>query len=104
MLASCGQHTVVGLRDFAILTVLHRLGLRSGEVATLELADIDWHHGEIVVRGKGSRQERLPLPVDVGGVMVAYLRRRRMAGCRTLCLYVHAPIVRFTSDGVGEVG
>jgi site-specific recombinase XerD len=103
MLASCGQHTVVGLRDFAILTVLHRLGLRAGEVATIELADIDWHHGEIAVRGKGSRQERLPLPVDVGEATVAYLRHRPRVECRTLFLRVRAPILGLTSDGVGDV-
>jgi site-specific recombinase XerD len=103
MVASCGQHTVGGLRDLAILTLLHRLGLRSGEVATLELADIDWHRGEIAVRGKGSRQERLPLPVDVGEAMVAYLRHRPSVECRTLFLRVHAPIVGLTSEGVGSV-
>jgi site-specific recombinase XerD len=103
MLASCDQQKEVGLRDFAILTVLHRLGLRSGEVATLRLADIDWHHAEIVVRGKGSRQDRLPLPVDVGEAMVAYLHHRPSVGCRTLFLRVHAPIVGLTSDGVGDV-
>jgi site-specific recombinase XerD len=103
MVASCGQHTVGGLRDLAILTLLHRLGLRSGEVATLELADIDWHRGEIAVRGKGSRQERLPLPVDVGEAMVAYLRHRPSVECRTLFLRVRAPIVGLTSEGVGSV-
>ena len=103
MLASCDQHTEVGLRDFAILTVLHRLGLRAGEVATLGLADVDWRHSEIVVRGKGSRRERLPLPADVGEAMVAYLRQRRRTACRTLFLRVRAPIGGLTSDGVGDV-
>jgi integrase/recombinase XerD len=80
MRAGCDEHTVVGVRDLAILTVLHRLGLRAGEVAGLGLADVDWRHGEIVVRGKGNRQERLPLPADVGEAMVAYLRHRPRGG------------------------
>ena len=93
MRASCDEHTVVGARDFAILTVLHRLGLRAGEVAGLELADLDWRHGEFVVRGKANRQERLPLPADVGEAVVAYLRRPPRVACRALFLTVRAPIV-----------
>ncbi len=103
MLAGCDPVTVVGVRDVAILTVLHRLGLRAGEVAALELGDVDWHHGEIVVRGKGGRQERLPLPVDVGEALVAYLRRRPRSECRILFLKVRAPIAGLTPDGVEDV-
>ena len=66
LLASCDRDTANGRRDFAVLTTLARLGLRAGEVATLRLDDIDWRVGEIVVRGKGKRFERLPLPADVG--------------------------------------
>jgi integrase/recombinase XerD len=73
LLASCDQRSVAGRRDFAILTVLVRLGLRAGEVAALRLDDIDWRRGEITVRGKGNRCERLPLPADVGQAIVAYL-------------------------------
>ena len=62
-----------GAGDFAILTLLSRLGLRAGEVAAIELGDIDWRAGEIVVRGKGNRRDRLPLPNDVGEALVAYL-------------------------------
>jgi integrase len=77
LLASCDRRRAVGRRDFAILMLLARLGLRAGEVAALELGDIDWRAGELVVRGKGRRQERLPLPVDVGEAIVGYLRRGR---------------------------
>jgi integrase/recombinase XerD len=73
LLASCDRDSVVGRRDLAIVTVLVRLGLRAGEVATLGLGDIDWRLGEITVRGKGNRSERLPLPPDVGEVLVEYL-------------------------------
>jgi len=100
---SCDEHTVVGLRDLAILTLLHRLGLRAGEVAGLELADVDWHHGEIVVRGKGNRQERLPLPADVGEAVVAYLRHRPRVECRALFLKVRAPIGGVTREVVGKL-
>jgi site-specific recombinase XerC len=86
LLESCDRHTVVGTRDFAMLTLLARLGLRAGEVAALTLDDIDWHHGEMVVRGKGGRQEQLPLPVDVGEAIVAYLRHRPSFACRALFL------------------
>ena len=56
--------------------MLARLGLRAAEVAGLSLDDIDWRAGEVVVRGKGGRAERLPLPADVGEAIVAYLQRR----------------------------
>ena len=66
LLAACDRRTRIGRRDFAMLTLLVRLGLRAGEVRTLSLEDIDWRAGELVVRGKGNRIERLPLPSDVG--------------------------------------
>ena len=53
LLGSCDRATPVGIRDFAILTVLTRLGVRAGEVARLELRDVDWHAGEVLIRGKG---------------------------------------------------
>ncbi len=73
--ATCDRRTVVGCRDYAVLVLLGRLGLRAGEVAALQLDDMDWTAGEIVIRGKGRRLSRLPLPVDVGEAMVAYLHR-----------------------------
>ena len=103
LLKSCDRHTVVGMRDFAILTLLARLGLRAGEVAALTLEDIDWHHGEMVVRGKGGRQERLPLPADVGEAVVTYLRHRPGFACRALFLKVRAPVTGLSSDGVQDV-
>jgi len=73
LLGSCDASTVVGRRDFAVLTVLTRLGLRGGEVAALRLGDLDWHGGEVTVRGKGNRIERLPLLVAVGEALAAYV-------------------------------
>ena len=104
LLASCDSSTPAGRRDFAILTVLSRLGLRAGEVAGLELEDIDWHHGELAVRGKGARRDRLPLPVDVGEALVAYLAGGRpQVGCRAVFLRVHAPITSMTCSNVSEL-
>jgi site-specific recombinase XerD len=92
LLASCDPATAVGQRDTAILTVLSRLGLRVGEVAGLRLQDIDWRNGELVVTGKGSRSERLPLPSDVGEAIVVYLTRWRPAtGARQVFVCGYAP-------------
>jgi integrase/recombinase XerD len=103
LLASCDRHTLAGARDFAILTMLYRLGLRAGEVAALQLGSIDWRHGEIAVCGKGGSWERLPLPADVGEAVVGYLRRRPRVECRALFLRVCAPVAGLTSDGVQDV-
>lgn len=75
LLASCDRRRVVGCRDYAVLLLLVRLGLRSVEVAAMQLDDIDWRTGEILVRGKGGRRDRLPLPVDVGEALASYLQR-----------------------------
>jgi len=92
LLDSCDRSTDVGVRNFAMLTLVARLGLRSIEVARLELADVDWRAGEIVVRGKGRREDRLPLLTDVGDALVDHLRRRRAgAGCRNVFVTVKAP-------------
>mgnify|MGYP001202705333 CR=1 FL=1 len=104
LLASCDRSTAVGRRDFAVLTMLVRLGLRAGEIVALELGDIDWPGGEIIVRGKGDRRECLPLPVDVGRAVVAYLRHGRPVGkCPHLFLRVRAPRGALTSSGVTAI-
>jgi site-specific recombinase XerD len=93
LLASCDRRRLVGRRDYAILLLLSRLGLRAGEVAGMRLDDVDWRRGELLVRGKGNRQDVLPLPVDVGEAMVSYLRRRPCCEARALFLRVTAPRV-----------
>jgi len=86
------------------LVLLVRLGLRAGEVAALELDDIDWRRGELVVRGKGDRHERLPLPVDAGEALAGYLRRGRpRCEDRHLFLRVKAPATGLTGDGVTKI-
>lgn len=104
LFGSCDQRTATGRRDYAILVVLVRLGLRAGEAAALELDDIDWRRGELVVRGKGDRREQLPLPVDVGEALAAYLRRGRpRCQDRHLFLRVKAPTAGLKGDGVAKV-
>lgn len=79
LLASCDRQTQIGRRDYAIVLLLSRLGLRISEVAALRLEDLDWRAGEVAISGKGDRQERLPLPVDVGEAIVDWLRGGRPA-------------------------
>jgi site-specific recombinase XerD len=105
LLASCNRETAHGSRDFAILTLLSRLGLRAGEVAGLALEDIDWRAGEIVVRGKGRRSERLPLPADVGEAITAYLRDGRPTNAqgRSVFVLVVAPYRALSRTVVSHV-
>ena len=105
LLAACDRRTPTGLRDYAIMLLLARLGLRAGEVARLGLDDIDWRRGEIAVRGKGNRAERLPLPAEVGAAIAGYLRRGRpgTAQGRSVFIRVHAPHRALTTGGVTMV-
>lgn len=104
LLASCDQETVAGLRDFAVLTLLSRLGLRACEVAALELGDIGWRAGELLIRGKGRREERLPLPADAGQALAAYLRdaRPRDTGIRAVFLSARAPLRAMSCSAVKQ--
>ena len=105
LLSSCDRSTGVGRRDFAILTLLGRLGLRAGEIAAIELGDIDWRAAELTVRGKGGRRDQLPLPHDVGQAVVDYLQHGRPAGCATASLFVRdrAPRQAIAACGVRAV-
>jgi integrase/recombinase XerD len=105
MLASCDRRTAVGCRDFAMLTLMARLGLRAGEVAGLLLEGIGWRAGEMVVRGKGRRAERLPLPAYAGEAIAAYLQDSRpepFEADRRVFLRVRAPHRGLTSGGVSQ--
>ena len=103
LLASCDRRRTVGRRDYAILLLLVRLGLRAGEVAAIELEDVDWRRGELLVRGKRGRRDRLPLPVDVGEALVSYLRRRGRLEFPALFVKVNAPAGRLDGDAVRGV-
>ena len=93
VLTHINRNTGVGRRDYAILLLLARLGLRASEIVLLELQDIDWKSGCLSVHGKGGRQTQLPLPKDVGDAIVAYLRHGRpRTSSRRVFLCAHAPI------------
>src|SRR6516162_6704238 len=93
VLQACNRGTAVGRRDYAILLLLARLGLRAGEVVALQLEDINWRAGEILIRGKGLLHDRMPLPTDVGEALASYLRRDRPP-CQTRRVFVCAKAPR----------
>lgn len=103
LLAGCERSRLDGVRDFAILILLARLGLRAIEVARLELDDLDWRSGEILVRGKARRQDRLPMSGDVGEALTAYLSVRGQHEERRVFLTLHAPTRPIRADLVGDV-
>lgn len=103
LLAACDRGSAVGCRDYALIVLLLRLGLRRGEVAALRLDDIDWRAGELTVRGKGSRVDRLPLPADVGEAIAAYLRQTRPVTARREVFFrVRAPFGPIDPGTVGS--
>jgi integrase/recombinase XerD len=87
----------VGRRNYAMLMVMARLGLRGPEAITIELADIDWRAGTILIRGKGKRHDRMPLPEDVGQAIVDYVRNGRRGSSRTLFVSTKPPYQPFVS-------
>jgi len=104
LLDSCDRRRTVGRRDYAVLLVLSRLGLRAGEVAAITLDDIDWRASELLIHnGKGRRDQRLPLPADVGAAIVSYLRRRPHITDRALFLRVIAPAGGISRRGVSAI-
>lgn len=104
LLASCDRRRAIGRRDYAVIITLLRLGLRAGEVARLTLDDVDWRAGEIVVHGKGRREDRLPLPADVGEAIAGYLQRGRPESRRReLFLRARAPIGALGRGGVSAI-
>jgi site-specific recombinase XerD len=105
LLASIDRSTALGRRDYAVLVLLARLGLRSGEVALLDLDDIEWKTGRLYVRSKGAQRLELPLPTEVGKAIVAYLRHGRpLSTSRRVFLRARAPTRGFQgASGVGSI-
>ncbi|HTX96961.1 MAG TPA: tyrosine-type recombinase/integrase [Mycobacterium sp.] len=104
LMRACDRRRPIGRRDYAVLLVLLRLGLRAGEVARLGLDDIDWRAGVLVVHGKGGRVDRMPLPADVGAAVTSYLQRGRPAtDLREVFVTAIAPIHRLTREAVGGI-
>jgi integrase len=101
VMATCDRASVTGCRDYAVLLLLARLGLRAHEVAGLELDDIRWRAGTVVLRRKGGRSEELPLPVDAGQALADYLLiRPAVSGSRAVFLSVVAPRRPLTRSAV----
>lgn len=105
LVASCDRRTRLGRRDYAVLVMLIRLGLRAGELAALTLEDIQWRTGTIRIRGKGQQVEALPLPIDVGEAITIYVRRARPATAieRTVFVRHRAPHHRLSTSGVSQI-
>lgn len=102
LLAACDPATLTGSRDLAMLTMVARLGLRSVEVARLELNDIDWRAGEFTLRGKARRVDRLPLVTDVGETLAGWLQQRPATMSRRVFLTTRAPIADIRPALVSE--
>ena len=101
---SCDRSTAAGIRDYAMLMLLAGLGMRSIEVARLELSDVDWRAGEIRIRGKARRTDRMPLPVEVGNALSVYLVEvRPKSQDRHVFLTLRAPIRNVRADLLGDV-
>jgi integrase/recombinase XerD len=104
LLASCDRTTGLGRRDFAILMLLSRLGLRACEVAAVSLDEIDWRAGELTVHGKGGHIDRLPLPQDVGLALVDHLLGREPDDrFRQVFLRAFAPAGPLSPKAIGSV-
>lgn len=102
LLAVCDPTTAIGARDRAVVLILVRLGLRAGEAARLSLDDIDWTNGHLKVTGKG-REHTLPIPVDVGQALEAWLRLRPPALDRAVFVRMKAPRRMMTPQGVSGI-
>lgn len=102
LLGVCDAATPLGARDRALVMILVRCGLRAGEAARLSLDDIDWATGDLMVTGKG-REHSLPIPVDVGQALEAWLRLRPPALDRAVFVRLRAPRQMMTSGGVSGI-
>jgi integrase/recombinase XerD len=105
LLAGCDRTSALGRRDYAILLLLSRLGLRNGEVAHLRLDDIDWQAGQMLIRGKGNRHETLPVPDDVGRALADYLVDGRPSGIGSRAVFVinRAPFTPLSLSAVVSI-
>jgi site-specific recombinase XerD len=101
LLRSCDQARAVGIRDYALLILMARLGLRTKEILKIHLDDIDWESGTLTVYGKGGYQEQLPIPADVGQAIVAYLKKvRPKCDTRRVFVTTKGPIKELTRSSI----
>jgi integrase/recombinase XerD len=100
LLAALKKDTPIGRRNYAMVLLLARLALRAQEVVAIQIDDIDWRAGEILVRGKGKHRDRLPLPQDVGEAIADYVRRDRKTMSRALFVTHRPPFEAFVDAQV----
>jgi site-specific recombinase XerD len=100
LIAATKADTAAGRRNYAMVLLMARLGLRAAEVITIQIDDIDWRAGELLVRGKGQLHDRLPLPKDVGEALSNYIRQDRVTTSRVLFVWHRAPHMPFTDSQV----
>ena len=99
VLGRCNRQAPLGRRNYAILLLLARLGLRAGEVVALNLEDINWDASQMTVHGKGGRSTQMPLPADVGEAIAAYLRHGRpRCSSRRVFIRANAPLRGFANS------
>lgn len=104
LLRACDRSAPIGRRDYAILLLMARLGLRAVEIVAMELSDVNWREGEIMVRGKGGFRDTLPLLHDVGAALAAYIRRGRRGSSRRLFTTMTPPYDGFVKgEAVNEI-
>ncbi|MDB6090051.1 MAG: hypothetical protein JWN85_2835 [Gammaproteobacteria bacterium] len=105
VLDSCDRRSTVGKRDYAVLLLLARLGLRANEIATISLDDINWQASYLTVRGKGRRRATLPLPAEVGNALVDYLQhgRPRSESRRVFLRHLPPHIGFLSSSGISMI-
>jgi len=100
VLAAVRSDTHTGRRNFAMVLLMARLGLRAQEVVAIQMDDIDWRAGEVLVRGKGQRHDRVPLPADVGQALADYVQTDRVTASRSLFVTERAPHEPFKNGQV----
>jgi site-specific recombinase XerD len=105
LLQSVDRNTPQGQRDYAILLLLARLGLRAAEVVALNLDDLEWEVGALLVRSKGTRHDRLPLPHEVGEALATYIcQGRPLVTTRRVFIRMRAPRRGFAnSQGLSTI-
>lgn len=103
LIVCCDRSTLDGARDAAMMLLAARLGWRSVEIARLQLDDVDWRAGELVVRGKGGRGDHLPIPDDVGAALAGYLAWRGRQDSRRVFMTLRAPTRPIRADLIGDV-
>jgi integrase/recombinase XerD len=100
VIAAVKVDTAVGRRNYAMVLLMARLGLRAAEVIAIQIDDIDWRAGELLVRGKGQLHDRLPLPKDVGEALASYIRQDRVTTSRALFVWHRVPHMAFADSQV----